>query len=48
MLLRASRPHRGDKMSPRRGLKFPAAIDVLTDIAADSQQKTAIIEFNVG
>lgn len=41
MFGRISRPHQGDTVSPRRGLKFPATIDARQGIAADSQQKTA-------
>lgn len=41
MLGGASRPRRGDKASPRRGLKFPTATDARKGIAADSQHETA-------
>lgn len=44
MLGRASRPHRGDKVSPRRGLNIPATYDARKGITADSQHKTATFE----
>lgn len=45
MLGRASRPRRGDKAGPRRGLNdFGDFSGVRKDIAADSQPKTAFLQ----
>ena len=40
ILGRVLRPHQGDTVSPRRGLKFPATNDTWKGIEADGQHKT--------
>ena len=46
ILGRVLRPHQGDTVSPRRGLNDTGDIlDIRKDVAADSQHKTAFLDY---